>query len=342
MHNVKQRISELRQRHTDAVVRELRQASKTGATIKYTIIALSSVLAIAQFFAPVMTAVHYVGIGASIGIALFTVAGSRQESSAAEELAIAAESVALSGDMLKFEPMLDAFQTESNRSDSLINANRLAFEFFEASAVSSANEVEMIERLMRVTERAVMIAAGFASERHWTICIHKVDGTGADQVLVQIASHRAVPCSSSEARKFRRGEGVPGLAWTSKRTVAVSDIHDPMHGGAFDLHAGNSRAADQIRYRSVVACPVVLRNAKNPIVWGVVVASYDQPGYFQRTGAAARRITPFALLAASVGAIVRLAATMHSEKSLLVEGGELPRLQSDGSANISSAANGKS
>ena len=333
MERFKEVLAELQARVTRATTIELRAASAASKIIKISIIAFSLVLGAMQFLVPQMGGPQLVGIGAAIAIGAFTLAALFLERDHAEDLAIAAESTQLAQKMLAEGHILTAFEKELDSADSLIAANRAALEFLESSAWIPHTEESVVEGLMRSCERALMIAAGFDAARHWTFGVYRVQSVEGEQRLVNMISHRSVPCDTAKARSFGKGEGVPGIAWASARPLIVGDVHSHSHAGAFDLSEGQARPADGLKYRAIAAVPVMVAAPEGGIVpqgqvlWGMVVASYDIPRYMDRGGAAERKVMPFRLLAASVGAAVGVAGAQGKVRKPAANGVNKPGVE---------------
>ncbi len=217
--------------------------------------------------------------------------------------------VALGGYFITFtedsaEVLNDAQQAlfEAEEAESAANeAQQFAYEYEEASirltalytALSAARglleraactgfdrEVMLVKACMDVMRRDLRVALGFDQSDTWTICIYqRLNGEAGDPAFLKCVAHdRTVDCHIDDARTWKEGVGVGGMALAKDSEVVAPDILDPAAISLFQLSDGLVSAVDRDRYRSLVAVPIHVGTDKWP--WGVVVASSNRSDHF--------------------------------------------------------------
>ena len=97
-----------------------------------------------------------------------------------------------------------------------------------------------------------------------------------------MAHVRSEPCELKNARPWREGVGVGGVAVAKNDEVVVPDLDDPAVGTAFRLDKNMVKDQDRDRYKSICAVPVAVGHAERP--WGVVIATSNVPSHFGAVG----------------------------------------------------------
>lgn len=151
----------------------------------------------------------------------------------------------------------------------------------KALSDDSLEEAKLIDTLITVMRHDLRIALGFQIGHIWTLVVYKAELDQADgkTYLRCLAHDRAIDCEVTNARRWREGVGVAGMALAKDDEVAAPDIMDPAAISLFGLNNGVLKPQDRERYRSMFAVPV--RVGSDPTPWGVVLASSSLPEHFQ-------------------------------------------------------------
>lgn len=142
------------------------------------------------------------------------------------------------------------------------------------------DEQEAINTLLEHVRQDLLIALGFSPKDIYTVVVYRAEFDPSDGYfwLRCISHERQIKCELSDARRWREGIGVGGMAFARDDEVAAPDILASSAKSLFSLTSGHVRELDYKRYRSLVAVPVNVGNDPKP--WGVVLASSDQPNHF--------------------------------------------------------------
>lgn len=190
----------------------------------------------------------------------------------------------------------------------------------QAAAAQTEDELQLINACLWSTKTDLRIALGYTHDQVWTICVYQrqPEPTSGKSMLVCVAHDRSIECAAKDARKWKEGVGVGGMALASNSEVVAPDILDPGAGSLFHLNGDIVRNIDLQRYRSMIAVPVLVRGDDEP--WGVVLASNSSPYHFGGVDFDEEELTwgiqpeeAVRLLAGIVAAAVALARTNASE-----------------------------
>jgi hypothetical protein len=179
----------------------------------------------------------------------------------------------------RYEAAEEAYDAELERLSQFQAARDLMRAIFEEVAQSTTpmDEVSLIDLTLKQARRSLFLAHGFEMNDVHTICVYqRVVNSSGNAELVCRAHIRAIECDMKQARVWREGIGAAGVALASSREVVVPDLRAVELGSLY--HLPEKKVEDDVRYRSIVAEPIVL-NGKSDI-WGVVVATSSIPNHF--------------------------------------------------------------
>lgn len=150
----------------------------------------------------------------------------------------------------------------------------------QAAVAGVSDEVKLITDCLWSMKQDLQISLGFEATHTWTICVYKreFDETDQHNYLHCVSHERSIPCNLQDARRWKEGVGVGGMALAKDGEVVAPDILSHGAGSIFRLEGDIVRRADLVRYRSMIAVPVSVDGDPKP--WGVVLASCDQPEHF--------------------------------------------------------------
>ena len=177
--------------------------------------------------------------------------------------------------------ILQDYEETAKRFQSLYLAYSSARGVLEQAAATSAKtEIDLIEQCLFSTKQDLKLSLGFEMQHTWTICIYKSvhDAKEQQYFLECIAHDRSIMCDLAEARKWKEGVGVGGMALAKNGEVTAPDILSHDAGSLFRLEGNIVRREDLVRYRSMMAVPINIDGDQRP--WGVVLVSCDQPNFF--------------------------------------------------------------
>ncbi|ETW12824.1 hypothetical protein ATO8_09783 [Roseivivax marinus] len=169
----------------------------------------------------------------------------------------------------------------SKRIRSTHLAGTRAVGLLERAAIQGIDdEIQIISGCLLAIDVDLRIAFDFGMSHVWTICIYerRTDHELGPSVLVCVAHDRSIKCDVKDARPWKEGVGVGGMALAKNAEVVAPDILDPSTGSLFSLSDGAVRAEDLQRYRSMIAVPIHVNGDDAP--WGVVLASSSKPDHF--------------------------------------------------------------
>lgn len=177
--------------------------------------------------------------------------------------------------------LLEAYEQVSKRVVSLYLSYSAARGVLEQAAVAGvADEVKLVDDCLWSMKQDLLISLGFNMSHTWTICVYqrKFNETDSYNHLHCVAHQRAIECNLKEARSWKEGVGVGGMALAKDGEVVAPDILSDGAGSLFKLSGDIVRTEDLVRYRSMMAVPVSVDGDCKP--WGVVLASCDAPHHF--------------------------------------------------------------
>ena len=147
-----------------------------------------------------------------------------------------------------------------------------------AVSQSHSDVKDVIQICLDAAQKSLLIASGFGVNEIWTICVYKAEGASAEKKLRLIAHYRSEQCEIENARTWRPGVGVGGVAFAKNDEVVVPDLDDPATGSAFRLDKNTMKEQDRERYKSLFAVPVQVGGDEDP--WGVVMATSNVSQHF--------------------------------------------------------------
>ena len=179
----------------------------------------------------------------------------------------------------KFAAAEDAYNSELERLSHLQAARDLVRAILEGVALSAKqlNEISVIDLMLKQARRALFLAHGFDMNDFHTICVYqRREGEDGRAELVCKAHIRAIECDLTQARVWKEGVGVAGIALAQGDEVVVPDLTALELGSLYRIP--EPKAEDGTRYRSIVAEPISLDNGG--ALWGVLIATSSRPGHF--------------------------------------------------------------
>jgi hypothetical protein len=189
-------------------------------------------------------------------------------------------------DELKFDleetrQLLASYESASKRMASLYLAYSAARGVLEQAAISQvSNEKKLIEDCLWSMKQDLQISLGLKMRHTWTICVYQrlFDETDQYNYLHCVADSRSIPCNLADARRWKEGVGVGGIALAKDGEVVTPDILAEGTGSLFKLDGDIVKREDLARYRSMMAVPISVDGDPKP--WGVVLVSCDEPYHF--------------------------------------------------------------
>lgn len=261
-----------------------KRSRRASLFVKVALLGLgSTVVAIAQFSdfgkdGP--SSAQIAGIIAAIVVAAGAVFVVLTEEDAGSQLALAHDAIEKARDVEAAYESVGELYAEMDRLIYLYQAQSLMRGALEAIAVSSHSEESAARSVMQSAQRLLPIVLAFAQADQWTVGVYQAipsDELGKAD-LKCIAHKRAIECDAKEARVWKEGTGIAGVAYANATEIVVPDLQSEGMRSVFGTAANESRAYDQERYRSMVSIPIKVQGLKRP--WGVVNATNDKAGHF--------------------------------------------------------------
>lgn len=269
-------VAELEEQVGERLVRRSRLQFISGTVLKIAAIGGGAAATVAQLV-PGYNTIGLVGAAlAGISAVLLLII----ESDASQDLELARRGLAKArqfDDEISQHERREANLTRATELYSAMNLMRGVIE--RGISLPNVTAVGLADACLDLSKRELSIAFGFLREEHYTICVYMAerDAESGKMVLRLVAQDRSVRCDLGDARKWPEGIGVTGAAYATKAEIIIPDLLAPELGSAFALK-GNMNAADQQRYRSIVAAPISLSENEPP--WGVVTATSGRAGRF--------------------------------------------------------------
>lgn len=212
----------------------------------------------------------------SVALTLYTDTSDHLDK-AVEALALAEQRDNVVQDMVEDEVFLE---NSVEKLRSLYMLHSVTRHFIERTLTGDhANETEVIEAVLKAARHDFRVALGFEINDTWTIVVYRSyrrdDGY---RYLKCIAHDRSVDCAIADAREWKEGIGVGGMALLKDEEVVAPDILHESARSLFRLTNGTFKDQDLVRYRSLIAVPVNVGNDAEP--WGVVLATSNRPNHF--------------------------------------------------------------
>lgn len=241
--------------------------------------AFGAIAQFAQFPATGATGWQVAGMAASVIVAVGGIFVWLTEDDAPRELTVARNAVEKAREALLGYEELYAITAENERLVELIQAIYVMRSVIEAAVGSARTDIELARLVLDACDRHLPIAMGFQQVDQWTIGIYKAEPTGDGRSeLVCISTKRAIPCEPKEARKWKEGTGIAGVAFSIRDEVIIPDLQTEGVSAVFGANANEVRTYDSERYRSMIAIPITV--GKNDEPWGVVSATNDRVDHF--------------------------------------------------------------
>jgi len=223
-------------------------------------------------------------IGAAIIIALGSLFAVVTEANAAAALETARRAVDAARvfelKMFEFENERDDLTREIDRALQLYNSIDVMRGTIEQSlGISGMSPNTIIANFLKAASNSLQVAFKFETGDTWTICVYEAKKSAEPGVkeLHCIAHARKIECDISQARKWRAGVGVGGVAFSTGNEIIIPDMALPEIGTIFDLKS-NKRDYDDARYASMAAVPI--RVGASSEFWGAAVVTSDRRYHF--------------------------------------------------------------
>lgn len=278
----------------NALVKRVQTIRQASLFVKAGLIAImSAFVAIAQLVqVPAggsLSGWQWAGILAATAAAIGGIFAIWTDHDATSELMVASREFKKAKDVrLEYENALRlerSFNEENDehfsRYSAMYEALKLITAALETAAAESLTEEDACTLILKAGSRSLRIAMDFRTEDQATICIYKAESDSVMTVLRCIAHWREIECDVSKARTWEKGVGVGGICHANGAEIIVPDIQANGVREIFTGHVSNIRDYDLVRYRSMVAVPILI-NGSERFPWGVVVATNNRTGHFSQ------------------------------------------------------------
>lgn len=267
-----------------------RRFKNASLFVKLVLVAgFTAIAGVAQFFQFPETGPEtsqIIGILATMVVATGAIFIIITEQDATEQLAIAHAAIEEARDAHTQLGIIDDIADDTARLIELfqaLNVMRGAIE--RLTALINPEEDDVAAKLLKAAERSLIIAMAFEQADLWTIGIYRAIPSSEEEnraILKCVAHKRAIECEVTEARTWKEGTGIMGVAYANNDEIIVSDLQTDGVKAVFGTSANVPRAYDQERYRSMVAVPIKVHGMEKP--WGVVTATSDRVSHFSYDG----------------------------------------------------------
>lgn len=292
---------------------------KSSLFVKIVFVAFfSAVAGVAQFLQFPSTGATFpqiLGIIASMIVAVGGIFVLVTEQDASSHLALAHEALEAARDAEAKYEVIDELQYEADLLIELYQAMSVMRGAIERVAfLSSPDENDVITNLLTAAGRSLAIAMDFQQADQWTIGVYKAvpDPKEVNRSLLKCVAHkRAIECEVTDARVWKEGTGIMGVAFANGDEIIIPDLQAEGMAAVFGAAGNESRIYDNDRYRSMVAVPIKVDGLDKP--WGVVTATNDRVGHFSTkvpTG-----VRPEEGARALAGMVALAVAVLHSRNS---------------------------
>lgn len=170
---------------------------------------------------------------------------------------------------------------------SLLSINTIAVKLIEETAKTGGKRPSLADRLyttvssMRLT---LANALNIEPEEMWTFSIYSRERDGDRQFMRRLVALSSDGAEEKDQRRWPKGEGFVGEAWTSGDDLIVPDRRAAKYKNRFHGKAGNKQPSDDEIYRSVAVMPIRFgdTNAEDlsQNYAGCVIATSNKPGRF--------------------------------------------------------------
>lgn len=203
--------------------------------------------------------------------------------------------------------MADVYELESLTDDwrwlsELYSAAGVLREAVENLIASDEFSDADLQRLLDGIGRQLHGLLGYGGGEYWTIAIFRYSAEGTRPGELRCEAHQRSDRSdeSRERRSWLPGEGIAGHSYQANREIVVHDVRDAQNAGWVHVPPHKRKPDDAERYRSMAAVPIRVSGVDH--LWGVVVATSDQPGRFtiDSEGSVSPSVEPLRLFAGMV------------------------------------------
>lgn len=278
-------LSEISTKVSNAIISQARRFRRTSLFVKVALVSVASTIAaIAQFaqFPPEgPTTWQIVGIASSLIVAIGGFFVIITEENAPTELALAQKAVEAARDAEAKYEVIDQLEDDLLRLVELYQAMGVMRSVIESlAAAAPIAEEEVAKKILKASERSLAIAMDFAQADQWTLGVYRAEpGDEPNRAVLRCIAHkRAIECDTSEARVWKEGTGIAGVAYSNGDEIVVPDLQADGLSAVFGTSANVARPYDSDRYRSMVAVPIKVDGMSKP--WGVVAATNDRVEHF--------------------------------------------------------------
>lgn len=279
-------LTELAKALTERFAARARRLFKASLFVKVVLVCGGSLLVAGAQYAAIPSngpaTWNIVGIAAAIIVFVGTVYVAITEQDASQELALAQKAVSEAQEAGDLIEVIDSYDNDLSRAVELYTAvDRMRQAVIESMSTPPKTEADMIESLLKVSDRSLMIALGFRIEDHWTLGVYRAEQDAPSRAtkLRCLVNRRSIPCDISDARVWPDGVGAAGVAFAKSGECIVPDLGADGLGSAFDL-GPLAKREDKLLYRSIIAVTVKTGSKELQSRWGVVVATSNRAGHF--------------------------------------------------------------
>jgi len=223
------------------------------------------------------------GIAGASLVAVGSIFDAIKERDAAPALVLAAQAINAADER---QAELNEFVQENGRFDRAVTRGLNLYSALDVMRGAIEQSLDLggvpignvVQTCLDAANTSLLGAFDFAVTDIWTICIFMAQATAESgkMELRCIAHLRKIPCDITDARVWKEGVGVAGIAYSMNKEIIIEDMSSQGH-----LFMGaQSRSYDEQRYASMVAVPITV--GKNPKPWGVAVVTSDRLGHFER------------------------------------------------------------
>jgi hypothetical protein len=245
--------------------------------------AVAGVAQFAQFPAAGPTAWQIIGITASSVVAIGAVFVVLTDQDASVEMALAAKALEEARAARTEYEVIDELEADRERLIELFQSVNLMRGVIEqATHLTTIDEDGLVKSVLTACQRSLAIAMDFSQSDQWTIAVYKAipDPDEVGKTVLKCTAHkRAIECDIANARLWKEGTGIMGVAFSSGDEIVVPDLQADGTRAVFSTSANETRGYDNQRYRSMVAVPILVVGLQKP--WGVVTATSDRVGHFK-------------------------------------------------------------
>lgn len=178
-----------------------------------------------------------------------------------------------------------------------------------------------IQHLLEVEAPNILRLLGFQVDEYWTLAVYAYEENDTGGQLVCTAHMRSQRADEKkEHRTWKVGQGVAGQTYALRQELVIDDLSQKSQAMWLNVPQDMQKQNDDARYRSFAAVPVRAANAE--ALWGVVVASSDQPGRFypEEEGTVERNLQPLRLLASCIALSAAPQCNQNSKVSSIASG----------------------